>query len=128
MALGPVMLDIEGRQLTPADRALLKEPAVGGVILFSRNYESPSQLAALVDSIRALQSPPLLIAVDHEGGRVQRFREGFSAIPPMRRLGSQYDGDAAGAVSLAKTAGWLIAAELRAMHIDLSFTPCVDLD
>ena len=128
MALGPVMLDIEGRQLTPADRALLAESAVGGVILFSRNYESPSQLAELVAAIRALRSPPLLIAVDHEGGRVQRFRDGFSAIPPMRQLGRQYDGDTASAVSLAKTAGWLIATELRAMQIDLSFTPCVDLD
>ncbi len=122
------MLDIEGRQLTPADRALLREPAVGGVILFSRNYESPSQLGDLVATIRALRSPPLLIAVDHEGGRVQRFREGFSAIPPMRRLGRQYDGDPDEALSLAKTAGWLIASELRAMDIDLSFTPCVDLD
>lgn len=122
------MLDIEGRQLTPADRALLREPAVGGLILFSRNYESPSQLGDLVAAIRALRSPPLLIAVDHEGGRVQRFREGFSAIPPMRRLGRQYDVDPDEALSLAKTAGWLIASELRAMDIDLSFTPCVDLD
>ncbi len=122
------MLDIEGRQLTPADRALLRESAVGGVILFSRNYESPSQLGDLVAAIRALRSPPLLIAVDHEGGRVQRFREGFSAIPPMRRLGRQYDGDPDEALSLAKAAGWLIASELRAMDIDLSFTPCVDLD
>ncbi len=122
------MLDIEGRQLSPADRAILREPAVGGVILFSRNYESPSQLGDLVAAIRALRSPPLLIAVDHEGGRVQRFREGFSAIPPMRRLGRQYDGDPDEALSLAKTAGWLIASELGAMDIDLSFTPCVDLD
>ncbi len=122
------MLDIEGRQLTPADRALLCEPAVGGVILFSRNYASPTQLADLVAAIRALRSPPILVATDHEGGRVQRFREGFSAIPPMRRLGRHYDGAAAAAVSLAKSAGWLIAAELRAMDIDLSFTPCVDLD
>ena len=122
------MLDIEGRQLTPADRALLQEPAVGGVILFSRNYESPAQLADLIAGIRALRSPPVLIAVDHEGGRVQRFRDGFSAIPPMRRLGRQYDGDAEEALALAKTAGWLIASELRAMDIDLSFTPCVDLD
>jgi beta-N-acetylhexosaminidase len=122
------MLDIEGHQLTPADRTLLQEPSVGGVILFSRNYESLSQLDDLVAAIRALRSPPLLIAVDHEGGRVQRFREGFSAIPPMRRLGRQYDGDTDDAVSLARTAGWLIASELRAVDIDLSFTPCVDLD
>ena len=108
MALGPVMLDIEGRELTPADRALLREPAVGGVILFSRNYASPSQIADLVAAIRSLRSPPLLIAVDHEGGRVQRFRDGFSAVPPMRSIGRQYDSDPDAAVSLAKTAGWLI--------------------
>ncbi len=122
------MLDIEGRELTPADRALLREPAVGGVILFSRNYESPSQIADLIAAIRSLRSPPLLIAVDHEGGRVQRFRDGFSAVPPMRSIGRQYDSDSDAAISLAKTAGWLIASELRAMDIDLSFTPCVDLD
>lgn len=122
------MLDVEGLTLSPADRTLLREPAVGGVILFSRNYESPTQLADLVADIRALRSPPLLIAVDHEGGRVQRFREGFSAIPPMRRLGHHYDTDRADALVLAKTVGWLIGAELRAMGIDLSFAPCVDLD
>lgn len=122
------MLDIEGHSLTPADRALLREPAVGGVILFSRNYASPAQLADLVASIRAVRTPPLLIAVDHEGGRVQRFRDGFTSIPPMRDLGHQYDSDMNAALSLAKAAGWLIASELRAMDIDLSFTPCVDLD
>ena len=128
MALGPVMLDIEGWELSPADRDLLREPSVGGVVLFTRNYKSPSQLSDLVAAIRSLRSPPLLIAVDHEGGRVQRFREEFSEIPPMRQLGRQYDGDPDSAISLAKSAGWLIASELRAMDIDLSFTPCVDLD
>ena len=122
------MLDIEGLQLTPADRDLLAEPAVGGVILFSRNYASPSQLADLVASIRALRSPPLLLAVDQEGGRVQRFREGFSAIPPMRRIGREYDRDPDEALQLARTAGWLIASELRAADIDFSFAPCIDLD
>jgi beta-N-acetylhexosaminidase len=122
------MLDIEGLQLTPADRDLLAEPAVGGVILFSRNYASPSQLADLVSSIRALRSPPLLLAVDQEGGRVQRFREGFSAIPPMRRIGREYDRDPDEALQLARTAGWLIASELRAADIDFSFAPCIDLD
>ena len=122
------MLDVEGLTLTPADRTLLREPAVGGVILFSRNYASPDQVADLVSAIRAVRSPPLLVAVDHEGGRVQRFRNGFSDIPPMRLLGRQYDGDAESAVSLATTAGWLIASELRAMDIDLCFAPCVDLD
>lgn len=122
------MLDIEELSLTPADRSILREPAVGGVILFSRNYESPHQLADLVAEIRALRSPPLLIAVDHEGGRVQRFREGFSAIPPMRRIGHYYDNDQDGALGLAQTCGWLVGSELRAMGIDLCFAPCVDLD
>jgi len=128
MALGPVMLDIEGTALSPADRELLREPAVGGVVLFSRNYESPAQLADLVAAIRALRSPPLLVAVDHEGGRVQRFRDGFTTLPPMRQIGRLYDSDAGDALSLAQSAGWLIASELRAMSIDLCFAPCVDLD
>lgn len=122
------MLDIEGLALSPADRSLLREPAVGGVILFTRNYEGPSQVADLVSEIRALRNPPLLIAADHEGGRVQRFREGFSSIPPMRRLGQQYDSDRDSGLKLAQTAGWLIGSELRAVGVDLSFTPCVDLD
>jgi beta-N-acetylhexosaminidase len=128
MALGPVMLDIEGVAVSPADRSLLREPAVGGVILFSRNYRDPAQLSDLVGEIRALRSPPLLIAVDHEGGRVQRFREGFTAIPPMRRIGHEYDRDLGEALLLAKTAGWLSGSELRAAGIDLSFAPCADLD
>jgi len=128
MSLGPVMLDIEGATLTPADRDLLREPAVGGVILFTRNYESPDQIADLVAEIRALRTPPLLVAVDHEGGRVQRFRDGFSAIPAMRHLGHEFDSDADAATDLARQAGWLIASELRAAGIDLCFAPCVDLD
>lgn len=122
------MLDIEGFAITPADRSLLREPAVGGVILFGRNYRNLGQLGDLVSEIRALRSPPLLIAVDHEGGRVQRFRDGFTAIPAMRRIGHQYDADLGGALLLAKTAGWLSASELRATGIDLGFAPCVDLD
>ena len=128
MSLGPVMLDIDGLSLTPADRDLLREPAVGGLILFSRNYESPQQLTDLVDEVRALRSPPPIIAVDHEGGRVQRFRDGFTAIPPMRVIGRQYRTDPKAALALARQAGWLIAAELRACGIDLCFAPCVDLD
>ena len=128
MSLGPVMLDIDGSSLTPADRELLREPAAGGLILFRRNYESPEQLADLVDEVRALRSPSPIIAVDHEGGRVQRFRDGFTAIPPMRVIGRQYRTDPRGALALARQAGWLIAAELRACGIDLCFAPCVDLD
>ncbi len=122
------MLDIDGLSLTPADRDLLREPAVGGVILFTRNYESPEQIIDLVAEIRALRSPPLIVAVDHEGGRVQRFREGFSPIPPMRNIGREFNRDSAAAEQLARQAGWLIAAELRAVGIDLCFAPCVDLD
>ena len=128
MSLGPVMLDIDGLSLSPADRELLREPAVGGLILFSRNYESPQQLTELVDEVRALRSPPLIIAVDHEGGRVQRFRDGFTMIPPMRVIGRQYSTDPKSALALARQGGWLIAAELRACGIDLCFAPCVDLD
>ena len=128
MSLGPVMLDIEGLTLSPADRDLLREPAVGGVILFTRNYESPDQIADLVAEIRALRRPPLLIAVDHEGGRVQRFREGFTVMPPMRRIGREYDRDAEAGLVAAREAGWLIGSELRAVGIDLCFAPCVDLD
>lgn len=122
------MLDLDGLSLTPADRDLLREPAVGGVILFSRNYASPEQVTDLVAEIRALRSPPLIVAVDHEGGRVQRFREGFSAIPAMRLIGREHDRDPAAATKLAQQAGWLIASELRATGIDLCFAPCVDLD
>ncbi len=128
MALGPIMLDIEGTELLPTDRELLREPAVGGLILFSRNYASPAQIADLVAEVRALRKPPLLVAVDHEGGRVQRFREGFSAIPPMRQLGRDYDRDPEAALELAEQIGWLLAAELLAIGIDLSFSPCLDLD
>ena len=122
------MLDVEGLALTPADRDLLREPAVGGVILFTRNYESPAQLADLVAAIRAVRIPPLLVAVDHEGGRVQRFCDGFTLIPSMRRIGRQFDSDPDTARSLAKMTGWVAASELRAMGIDLAFAPCVDLD
>ena len=128
MSLGPVMLDIEGTSLSPADRDLLREPAVGGVILFTRNYDSIEQLADLVAEIRAMRRPPLLVAVDHEGGRVQRFREGFSPVPPMRHIGREYDRDPEAGLQAAREAGWLIASELRATGIDLSFAPCVDLD
>jgi len=98
------------------------------VILFARNFESVEQVTDLVAEIRALRSPPLIIAVDYEGGRVQRFHEGFTAIPPMRDIGREYDRDRETGLKIARQAGWLIATELRAVGIDLSFAPCVDLD
>ncbi len=128
MSLGPVMTGIAGPSLTPAERELLAHPAVGGVILFSRNYESPDQLTRLTQAIHALRTPPLLIAVDQEGGPVQRFRDGFTRLPPAARLGRRYDDDPAAARRLAEQCGWLMAAELRAAGVDLSFAPVLDLD
>ena len=126
--LGPLMLDVHGTTLTGDDRQRLSHPLVGGVILFKRNYENPPQLEQLTTDIRALKSPPLLIAVDHEGGRVQRFREGFTRLPPMRALGEIYDQHPHQARTLARETGYVLAAELRAHGVDLSFAPVLDLD
>ncbi len=128
MALGPVMLGLEGWALTAEERELLRHPQVGGVILFARNYQSPEQMMALTDAIHALRQPRLLIAVDHEGGRVQRFREGFTRLPAVRRLGEIHDQDPQRAQQLARVTGWLMAAELRAVGVDFSFAPVLDLD
>jgi beta-N-acetylhexosaminidase len=128
MTLGPLMIDVSGTELAAEERELLRHPLVGSVILFSRNYGDPAQLARLVAEIHAARSPALLVAVDHEGGRVQRFREGFSRLPPARRIGHEYDTDARAGLELAHSMGWLMAAELRAHGVDLSFAPCVDLD
>lgn len=122
---GPLMLDIEGVQLNEEDRALLAEPAVGGLILFSRNFESLAQLQALLNEIRQIR-PGLLIGVDHEGGRVQRFRQSFSRIPPMGKLGELYRGDPEQARQVAFSCGWLLAAELLAVGVDFSFAPVLD--
>ena len=128
MALGPVMLDVVGTELTPADVKRLQHPLVGGVILFARNFESPEQLKALTASIHAVRQPPLLISVDHEGGRVQRFREGFTKIPAMREFGKIWDKHPKKAKELAEEAGWILAAELRAHGVDFSYTPVLDMD
>lgn len=128
MPLGPVMLDVAGIELGPDDLRRLLHPLTGGVILFSRNYESPEQLAGLTARIHALRSPALIVAVDHEGGRVQRFRRGFTVIPPMRALGRIWDRSSQQAKRLAQDIGFIIAAELRAHGVDLSFTPVLDLD
>ena len=128
MSLGPVMLDIDGIELTAEDIEILQHPLVGGVILFTRNFQSMTQLESLVRAIHAIRSPRLLIAVDHEGGRVQRFREGFTRIPAMARFGEVYEKDQHKARSLTRLCGWLMAVELRAVDIDFSFAPVLDLD
>jgi beta-N-acetylhexosaminidase len=128
MALGPVMLDLVGTEMTPEEKERLRHPLVGGVILFTRNYQSPAQLARLTAEIHAVRTPPLLIAVDHEGGRVQRFREGFTRLPPMRELGRLWDDHPQRARNLARQTGWVLAAELRASGVDFSFTPVLDID
>ena len=122
------MLDIEGTQLTADDRRKLQHPLVGGVILFTRNYSSLRQLIQLTTEIHALRTPPLLIAADHEGGRVQRFREEFTRLPPMRELGRIWDEHPNQARHLAQQTGYVLAAELRAAGVDLSFTPVLDMD
>jgi beta-N-acetylhexosaminidase len=122
------MIDVAGTALTAADREVLAHPLVGSVILFTRNYADPAQLTALVADIQAVRSPALLVAVDHEGGRVQRFRPGFSALPPLRRIGQVFDADAAEGLRMARALGWLMATEVLACGLDFSFAPCVDLD
>ncbi|MBS4095334.1 MAG: beta-N-acetylhexosaminidase [Sulfuricella sp.] len=128
MPLGPVMVDIAGLELTDDEIRRLKHPLVGGVILFSRNFQSVSQLLKLTAAIHALRIPALPIAVDHEGGRVQRFREGFTRIPPMREFGAIWDANPSRARHLAHLTGWVIASELRASGVDFSFTPVLDLE
>lgn len=128
MTLGPLMIDVQGTTLTEEDRELMRHPLVGAVILFTRNFESAAQLERLVAEIRAARTPPLLVTVDHEGGRVQRFRKDFTVLPALRTIGREYDVDAAAGRALSRQCGWLMAAELRAFGIDMSFAPCVDLD
>ena len=127
-ALGPVMIDMQGVELTAADRRRLTHPLTGGVILFSRNYASRAQLQQLAAEIRDLRNPHLLIAVDQEGGRVQRFREGFTRLPPMRQAGELWDRSPQRAKQLAYQIGWVMAAELRSCGVDFSFAPVLDLD
>jgi beta-N-acetylhexosaminidase len=126
---GPLMCGVESKTLTDGDRRRLRDPRVGGVILFARNVETPGQLIALCNEIRALRSPPLVIGIDQEGGRVQRLRgRGFIDIPPMRRLGERFAEAPEVAEQEAQRWGTLIGGELRYLHIDFSFTPVLDLD
>ncbi|MGF6700244.1 beta-N-acetylhexosaminidase [Paraburkholderia sp. MM5496-R1] len=125
---GPVMLDVVGKTLNRDDKRRLAHPMTGGVILFARHYESRAQLVGLTDAIRAIR-PDLLIAVDHEGGRVQRFRtDGFTVLPSMGKLGALWDQDVLHATKVTTAVGYILAAELRACGIDMSFTPVLDLD
>ncbi|MCU7884085.1 MAG: beta-N-acetylhexosaminidase [Candidatus Thiodiazotropha sp. (ex Lucinoma annulata)] len=127
MSLGPVMLDLEKTSISEDEERLLSHPAVGGVILFSRNFESQAQLTALCADIHAIRTPHLLIAVDHEGGRVQRFREGFTPLPAAAWYGDHYLKQPDQGLKLAEQGGWLMASELRACGVDFSFAPVLDL-
>jgi beta-N-acetylhexosaminidase len=122
------MIDLLGKELLDEEREMLQHPLVGGVILFTRNFESRVQIERLIHEVRAARVPPVLVAVDYEGGRVQRFRKDFTLIPTMRVIGQRYDLNAHEGLVLARQAGWLLAAELRAIGVDLSFGPVVDLD
>ena len=128
MSLGPLMISLRGTTLAADERKWLAAPVVGGVILFARNFENLNQLRALVDDIHSIRNPALLVTVDQEGGRVQRFGAPFTVLPPARSLGHLYDADPAAALAAARSLGWLMAAELRAINIDMSFAPVVDLD
>ncbi|HLS22107.1 MAG TPA: beta-N-acetylhexosaminidase [Paenalcaligenes sp.] len=129
MPLGPVLVDIEGTELSAEEKQRLMHPLVGGVILFSRNFTSRAQLIELCAEINALRAPGLLIAVDHEGGRVQRFKDdGFTHLPAMQELGALYDKEPEEAIKAAQVIGFILATELRACGVDLSFTPVLDLD
>ena len=128
MPLGPVMLDLQGLEISPDEREMLKHPLTGGVILFTRNYESPEQITRLVEDIHQVRNPHLLVSVDHEGGRVQRFREGFTRLPPLLKIGELYGADKKQAKQIAETLGWLMAIELRAVGVDFSFAPVLDVD
>lgn len=128
MTLGPLMIDLAGLSMTPDEAVQLADSRIGGVILFSRNFESEAQLRDLVESIHAVRQPKLLVAVDQEGGRVQRFRDGFFDLPTGRWLGHQYDINPDEGRRHARQCGWLMAAELLDIGIDISFAPVVDLD
>ena len=124
---GPVIADVAGLSLTEEERLRLCHPLVGGVILFTRNYTDPGQLAELCREIASLRQPALFIAVDHEGGRVQRFRNGFTLLPAMASLGALWDRSPGDALALSQDVGFVLAAELRVRGVDFSFTPVLDM-
>lgn len=125
---GSLIADLQGLEITAEESDILKHPSIGGVVLFKRNYASIEQLKNLTTAIRALRDPALLIAVDHEGGVVQRFIDGFTRLPPMCELGVEYQRDSANALIQAEQLGYVMASELKACGVDLSFAPVLDLD
>ena len=126
---GPVMADVAAFTLSDQERERLLDPAIGGVILFRRNFQNVEQLKALTADIKSLRMPELIIAVDHEGGRVQRFIDGFTRLPAMAALGKMWDEQGCEAAEkAAEQVGWVLAGELAACGVDLSFTPVLDLD
>lgn len=125
LSTGPVILDLIGPEVTAEEREILQHPMVAGVILFARHYESPEQIAALVREIRAARKMPLLVTVDQEGGRVQRFIKGFTRLPAMGEIGECASADA---MKLAECAGWMMASEVLSVGVDLSFAPVLDLN
>ena len=128
MSHGPLMLDVEGPSLNAADRERLSHPAAGGVILFARNYESPEQVRELIEAIHLAGSASMLVAVDQEGGRVQRFKNGFTELPAAHKFGELYARNHQKARQAATETGWLMAAELRTVGVDFSFAPVLDLE
>lgn len=122
-----LIIGLAGKTLQDADRARLAVPQVSGVILFTRNFDHREQVAALIDAIRAERGEPFLVCVDQEGGPVQRFREGFTRLPALAQLGALYEQDPRAAVARAEEHAWLMASEMRAIGVDLSFAPVVDL-
>ena len=128
MLLGPVMIGLSGPRIDAEEREMLLHPLVGGVVLFTRNYESIEQLEQLVRELHDIRDPHLLVAVDHEGGRVQRFRHDFTVLPAVGQLGRIHAREPVRARQLSQVSGWLMAAELRAVGIDFSFAPVLDLD
>ncbi len=128
MSIAPVMIDLEGPHLSAEEKEIINHPLVGGVIFFARNFESAGQIQALVESIHKNTSHTLLTCVDQEGGRVQRFKEGFTKLPPLRPMGENYDKFQEQGMGLAKAMGWLMASEVRAVGVDFSFSPVLDLD
>ena len=127
LPLGPIMMDLEGTELTAQEREVLRHPLIGGLILFARNYVDPQQLTALIRAVKALRDPQLIVAVDQEGGRVQRLRKGFTRLPAVAKLGVLYERDPDHALDMCEVSGWLMASELRAVGVDISFAPVCDL-